>query len=57
MGMTSGKYLAAIMGDTLDQRDAFSELDRPATPSRSIMATCEPLTTDSDHPPLGLQIE
>lgn len=29
MGMPSGKYLAAIMGDTLDQLDSFGELDGP----------------------------
>ncbi len=32
MGMPSGKYLAAIMVDTLDQLDAFGELDGPAAP-------------------------
>jgi hypothetical protein len=29
MGMPSGKYLAAIMADTLDQLDLFAELDGP----------------------------
>jgi hypothetical protein len=29
MGMPSGKYLAAIMVDTLDQLDSFGELDGP----------------------------
>lgn len=48
MGMPSGKYLAAIMADTLDQLDAFGELDGPRyTPEvRAQLAVVSAATID-----------